>query len=279
MAVPHAQKGRAQQASQASASAPQSPASSQAQERAEMRRRVATTLVLAAFALVAIGMSTFAWFSIADSAKTRQLAIEANADGSLRFDLDAHDAYTDYVTTLGFDQITSRITAEQGIDIDASQLVPVTSSDGQNFYLENGSEAVASTGAYLEFTLHFISLDDSIVRLTGQAGTDGAAGTEFLSTSSDALPLAMRMSFTADGQTWVYDPNAGVSASANGQVTTFGLDTAAATEASNMFSLAAEQDKSVVVRIWLEGTDANCTNVVKGADYSVSMRFQGVDVE
>lgn len=268
MAAPHAQKTRA----------PQAPGP-QAQERAEMRRRVATTLVLAAFALVAIAMSTFAWFSIADSAKARQLAIEANADGSLRFDLDAHDAYADYVTTLGFDQITSRITAEQGIDIDASQLVPVTSSDGQSFYLENGSEAAASAGAYLEFTLHFISLDDSIVRLTGQAGTDGAAGTAFLSTSSDALPLAMRMSFTADGQTWIYDPNAGVSASANGQATTFGLDAAAATEASNMFTLAAEQDKSVVVRIWLEGTDANCTNVVKGADYSVSMRFQGVDVE
>ncbi len=266
MAAPHAQKTRAQQA-------PQTP------EHAEMRRRVATTLVLAAFALVAIAMSTFAWFSIADSAKARQLAIEANADGSLRFDLDAHDAYADYVTTLGFDQITSRIAVEQGIDIDASQLVPVTSTDGQSFYLENGGEATASTGAYLEFTLHFISLDDSIVRLTGQAGTDGAAGTAFLSTSSDALPLSMRMSFTADGQTWIYDPNVGVSTSANGQVTTFGLDTGAATEASNMFTLAAEQDKSVVVRIWLEGTDANCTNVVKGADYSVSMRFQGVDVE
>ncbi len=266
MAAPYAHK----------TSAPSAP---QAPEHAEMRRRVATTLVLAAFALVAIAMSTFAWFSIADSAKARQLAIEANADGSLRFDLDAHDAYADYVTTLGFDQITSRIAVEQGIDIDASQLVPVTSTDGRSFYLENGSEAVASTGAYLEFTLHFISLDNSIVRLTGQAGTDGAAGTAFLSTSSDALPLSMRMSFTADGQTWIYDPNVGVSASANGQVTTFGLDTGAATEASNMFTLAAEQDKSVVVRIWLEGTDANCTNVVKGADYSVSMRFQGVDVE
>ncbi len=275
MAELREQKVRAAQATGAAGAA----GTDAAADSQDMRRRVAMTLVLAAFALVAIVMSTFAWFSIADSAKARQLAIEANADGSLRFDLDAHGAYADYVITLGFDQITSRIASEQGIDVDAAQLTPVTSTDGQGFYLENGSEASASTGAYLEFTLHFISLDDSVVRLTGQAGSNGAAGTAFLSTASDALPLAMRMSFTADGQTWIFDPNASVSASTSGNVTTFGLDTAEATEANNMFSLAAGQDKSVVVRIWLEGSDANCTNVVKGADYSVSMRFHGVDVE
>ncbi len=248
-------------------------------EKQDLRHRLLTTVVLVAFALAAIAMATFAWFSIADSAKTRSLGLDANADGSLRFDLDAHDSYASYVSTLGFDQISARIASEQGIDIDASRLQPVTTSDGQTFTLEDGSSASASTGAYLEFTLHFISLQDCTVRLTGQAGSDGAAGTAFTSTASSELPLAMRMSFAADGQTWVYNPNGGVSASTSGQTTTFGLDSGEATEASNMFGLAAEQDKSVVVRIWLEGTDQNCTNVVKGADYSVSMRFQGIDVD
>ncbi len=249
------------------------------EQRRDMKRRLATTAVLVAFALAAISMATFAWFSIADSAKARSFAIDANADGSLRFDLDAHNAYSDYVSTLGFDQISARIASDTGVDIDASRLEPVTSADGQTFTLENGSSASASTGAYLEFTLHFISLDDSVVRLTGQSGSNGTAGTAISSSSSSALPLAMRMSFTADGQTWVYDPNAAVFATANEAVTTFGLDSGEATEASNMFNLVAEQDKSVVVRIWLEGTDPNCTNMVKGADYSISMRFEGVDVE
>ncbi len=249
------------------------------EQRRDLRQRLATTIVIVAFALVAIAMATFAWFSIADSAKARSFAIDANADGSLRFDLDEHSAYSDYVNTLGFAQISSRIASERGVDIDASQLQPVTTSDGQTFAFENGGEASASSGAYLEFTLHFISLDNCTVRLTGQAGTDGAAGTAISSSSSDALPLAMRMSFTADGQTWIYNPNAAVSASSNGQVTTFGLNASKATEASNMFNLAAEQDKSVVVRIWLEGEDPNCTNMVKGADYSISMRFEGIEVE
>ncbi len=245
----------------------------------ETRHRLAVTLVLAGLALVAVAMSTFAWFSIADSAKVRSLAIEMNTDGSLRFDLDAHERFTDYVITLGFDQITSRIGSEQGVDVDASSLQPVTSSDGQTFSFENGGEASASTGAFLEFTLHFISLQDSVVRLTGQDGEDGAQGTAFLSSASDSLPLAMRMSFTADGQTWIYDPNVAAGSAAQGAATTFGLDANEATAASSMFSLTAEQDKSVLVRIWLEGTDSNCTNSIKGADYSVSMRFEGVGVD
>ncbi len=44
-----------------------------------------------------------------------------------------------------------------------------------------------------------------------------------------------------------------------------------------MFSLVTDTDKPVIVRIWLEGTDPNCTNMVKGADYSVSMRFEGIE--
>ena len=42
----------------------------------DLRRKLTTTMVLVLFALVAIAMATFAWFSIADSAKTRMLMIE-----------------------------------------------------------------------------------------------------------------------------------------------------------------------------------------------------------
>lgn len=242
----------------------------------DVRHKLATTAVLVAFALVAMAMATFAWFSIADSAKTRMLAMDATADGSLRFDLDAHDSFDQYVHTLGFDAISSRIESEQGVNIDSSKLAPVTTSDYETFTLEDGSAVAASTGAYLEFTLHFISQKDVVVRLTGQDGSDGAAGTAF-SSNVEGLPSAMRMSFSADGQTWVYDPNAATSATSNGSAVLFGLDRGETTAASNMFDLMANTDKPVIVRIWLEGTDQNCTNMVKGADYSVSMRFEGVE--
>lgn len=205
----------------------------------DLKHRLATTAVLLAFAVVAIAMATFTWFSIADSAKTRMLAMDAAADGSLRFDLDAHDDFESYVHTLGFDAISSRISSDLGVDIDASKLEPVTTSDYETFTLEDGSVAQVSSGSYLEFTLHFISQKEVVVRLTGQDGSDDAAGA----------------------------------------ATVFGLDKGEATEASSMFDLVANTDKSVIVRIWLEGTDANCTNMMKGADYSVSMRFVGVELQ
>ena len=160
------------------------------------------------------------------------------------------------------------------MDIDASKLKPVTTSDYQTFSFEDGTAADPATGAYLEFTLHFMSSADVRVRLTGQDGDDGASGTRF-SSDTQGMASAMRMSFTADGQTWVYNPNGGGGSS--GSATVFGLDSGAATAASDMFDLIADTDKPVTVRIWLEGTDPNCTNMLKGANYSVSMRFEGIE--
>lgn len=248
----------------------------QEEEKQDLRHRLATTLLLVLFALVAIAMATFAWFSIADHAKARSFALTANAGNALRFELDAHDDFNQYVSTLGFDQISARISAENGVDIDTSKLQPVTTSDGQSFTYEDGSAAQAQTGAFLEFTLHFISHEDVVVRLTGEAGSNGEAGTAFTS-NVQGLPEAMRMSFTCDGRTWVYNPNMGATASGSGQMTTFGIVPGGSSEAANMFSLVADTDKPTIVRIWLEGTDPNCTNMVKGADYSVSMRFEGIE--
>lgn len=171
----------------------------------DLRRKLTTTVVLVLFALVAIAMATFAWFSIADSAKTRMLMIDANADGSLRFDLDEHAAFDEYVHSLGFDQISTRIASEKGVDIDASKLKPVTTSDYQTFTFEDGSTADPATGAYLEFTLHFMGSTDLRVRLTGQDGDGGVSGTRF-SSDTQGMASAMRMSFTADGHTWAYNP-------------------------------------------------------------------------
>ena len=248
----------------------------QEEEKQDLRHRLATTLLLVLFALVAIAMATFAWFSIADHAKARSFALTANAGNALRFDLDAHDDFNQYVSTLGFDQISARISAENGVDIDTSKLQPVTTSDRQSFTYEDGSAAQAQTGAFLEFTLHFISHEDVVVRLTGEAGSNGEAGTAFTS-NVQGLPEAMRMSFTCDGRTWVYNPNMGATASGSGQMATFGIVPGGSSEAANMFSLVADTDKPTIVRIWLEGTDPNCTNMVKGADYSVSMRFEGIE--
>lgn len=243
-----------------------------------LREKLATTVVLVLFAVAAIAAATFAWFSISDHARARSMIIEANAGNSLRFDLDAHESFEDYVKTLGFDQIASRMQQESGFDVASGTLEPVTTSDGQTFTFEDGSAASRESGAYLEFTLNFMSVKDCAVHLTSANGDSGEGGTRFES-NVDGMVLALRMSFSADDRTWIYDPNLGDASTTEGAVTRFGLpsaDSMQTDEANTLFDLQEEVNKPVVCRIWLEGTDPNCTNMLKGGQYSIYMRFEGV---
>ena len=44
-----------------------------------------------------------------------------------------------------------------------------------------------------------------------------------------------------------------------------------------LFSLKKGVDKAVTVRIWLEGTDENCTDEVRDAEFQIQLRFAGTD--
>ena len=119
------------------------------------------------------------------------------------------------------------------MDIDASKLKPVTTSDYQTFTFEDGSTADPATGAYLEFTLHFMSSTDLRVRLTGQDGDGGVSGTRF-SSDTQGMASAMRMSLpptATPGSTTQRGRGS------SGAATVFGLDSSAATAASDMFDL------------------------------------------
>ena len=69
------------------------------------------------------------------------------------------------------------------------------------------------------------------------------------------------------------------SSNANG-ATYFGLPVAnqmVYSDNNRLFSLTAGENKPVLVHIWLEGTDPSCTDELKGADYSIALRFEGTD--
>jgi hypothetical protein len=88
----------------------------------------------------------------------------------------------------------------------------------------------------------------------------------------------MRISFTADGVTYVYDPGMGAQSTASGRAKIFGLPDSGSmvlSEDNAMFSLTAGENKAVTVRIWLEGTDEACTDALREAGYSIRLRFEG----
>lgn len=246
-------------------------------EKYRRRQRLYISLLLLLLAVVTMTAAAVAWFTIADKGRVNSMNMEVTSGASLRFDLDQHGSFSDYVITLQFQQIAGRIQSEHGFDMRNVPLEPVTTSNGQSFMLEDGTAASVNSGAYLEFKLHFIALSDMTVHLTS-SDDNGQQGTEITSNNNNLIN-AMRISFTADGRTSIYDPGMGNSSS-GGTVKTFGLPKGGAMSpnAGNaLFSLKEEQDKEVIVRIWLEGTDENCTSDIRGSDYSISLRFIGTD--
>ena len=74
---------------------------------------VHTSILLVLLALVSITAATVAWFSIADRTKVRSMSMEITTGVNLRFDLDAHDTFDEYVKTLEFEQSGERIEQEK----------------------------------------------------------------------------------------------------------------------------------------------------------------------
>ena len=251
------------------------------QNKKNVRQRVYISFMLTLIALVAVTAATVAWFSIADRTKVNTMGLDIVADVEMRMDLDAHDTIDQYVRTLSFESIQNRIQREKGFSMSATPLSPVTTSDYSTFTYENGKVAEATEGSYLEFTLHFMAAKDMIVHLTSADSDTGKGDGTLVSSGVAALPQAMRISFTADGQTWVYDPGAGDFLSSSGVVRVFGLASAADMKVADnnaLFTLKEGEDKPVVVHIWLEGTDPQCTDELKKADYSIRLRFTGTDM-
>ena len=252
------------------------------QNKKNVRQRVYISLMLTLIALVAVTAATVAWFSIADRTKVNTMGLDIVADVEMRMDLDAHDTIDQYVRTLSFESIQNRIQREKGFSMSATPLSPVTTSDYSTFTYENGKVAEATEGSYLEFTLHFMAAKDMIVHLTSADSDTGKGDGTMVGSSVAALPQAMRISFTADGQTWVYDPGAGDTSETLGTAKTFGLAAASdmqLSDANSIFTLKEGEDKTVVVHIWLEGTDPQCTDELKKADYSIRLRFTGTDMD
>ena len=242
--------------------------------------RVYLTWVLLLLAVASITAATAAWFTIADHTKVNSMSLEIFSGVSLRFDLEQHDTLEEYVKTLTFEEICSRVLQEQGTDWKETALEPVTTEDYTVFTLENGTKVESSTGKYLEFTLHFMAAEDMVVHLTSADSEGREDGTRVLS-ETPGMTDALRISFTDSDHTAVYDPGSGAGNSSPGDhfFTLPPSDEMVYNDDNALFSLKAYQNYPVVVHVWLEGTDESCTDELRGAEYSIRLRFEGTDEE
>lgn len=248
------------------------------EQKNTVRSRLYTSILLVLLAFVAVTAATVAWFSIADRAKVKTMSLDIVTDADLRMDLDPHSTIDQYVKTLSFEQIAARIQQEKGFSMETTPLEPVTTSDQTTFTYEDGRTVENTSGAYLEFTLHFMAAKDMIVHLTSEDSSSGAGDGTAVSSPNSTFPESMRISFTTDGTTWIYDPGMGSGSSGDGTARTFGLPDASSMKINDdnaMFSLKEGVDKEVKVHIWMEGTDPACTDELRGSEYSIRLRFTG----
>ena len=246
------------------------------QNNTPSRKLFTTSVLLALLALVSVTAATAAWMTIADRTRVRSMRMDITTGVNLRFDLDPHETFEEYVKTLTFDQIAQRIKAEKEFDPLETPLTPVTTKDCEKFVLEDGSDA--KTEYYLEFTLHFMATQDMIVHLTSADSDAGEDGTQ-VSSETAGVPEAIRISFTAE-DTSIYDPGMGGGSTQGDAGRTFGLPAGNAityNDDNALFPLKAYEDKPVILRVWLEGNDEACTDAIRKADYKIRLRFVGTD--
>lgn len=235
-------------------------------------QKLRQTVLLLALALVSVSAASYAWFSISSNTRVTSMNLDITSGVNLRFDTASHNKFADYRKSLTFEDIANQIRAAFGFDPATTALEPVTTRTGADFATEQGVAVPAEDGSYLEFTLHFMGTKDMEVHLTSENSDEAEDGTLVQGMNgADAIAQALRISFTADDATAIYQPQ-GTSEG------TFTLASAAQMQYNDtnlLFMLTADTDKEVTVRVWLEGTDAACTDDLRGSDYQIRLRFQG----
>ena len=248
----------------------------------KVKSHLGTSLLLLIVAILMVVSATVAWFTIADTTRLQCLLMDVTAGRCIRFDLDPHSTFEQYRQSLSFEEIADRIIKDYGYDMRVVNIEPVTTSDGETFRLEKGEVVSANSGKYVEFTLHFMALEDVYVHLTSEPSRGHDDGTKIWSDESPILHEAMRISFSHAQGVQIYDAGwpDDTTYITGDDVRTFGLgapDAMRLSDDNELFFLKANVDYPVVVRIWMEGTDPVCTNALKEMGYSIQMRVQGTD--
>ncbi|MBQ3921320.1 MAG: hypothetical protein II689_03675 [Firmicutes bacterium] len=251
-------------------------------ENKKTKSPLATSFLLLALAVIMVVGATVAWFTIADTTRLQCLLMDVTAGRSIRFDLDPHAEFEQYLPSLSFEQIADRIVKDYGYDMRVVNIEPVTTDDGETFRLEKGQPVANNSGKFVEFTLHFMALEDVYVHLTSESSHGRTDGTRIWSNDSPILQDAMRVSFSHAQGVQIYDAGwpADTTYLTGNRIRTFGLypdGEMVYSDDNFLFFLKALTDYPVVVRIWMEGTDPVCTNALKNLGYSIQMRFQGTD--
>lgn len=271
-------------------------------------RKNLTVILLILMTLITVG--TFAWFSVTNNPKVQNLALVADHEGNLQIADDVGGSPGTY------EDVLDLATATKADYMNAVRLSPVTTKDGVTFFSPNYDSATNTVGSVTQITDQAELVNTYIyektfylkasgggdaqaiggaakyeVGLVGPQTGNGASGSYILKASEsvvtdpDTAANVVRISFTVNGQTAIYEPNyevhntgdkkaidgvggsGGYGGYAVHQQASDGkfVNGDGSGNSQTLFTLDEGVDTLVTMRVWLEGTDVDCTNSV-GSD-------------
>jgi hypothetical protein len=303
----------------------------------KLMRKLSISILAVVFAVVAMGATTFAWFTLTNTAKLDQFTVEVTAGSGFEI----------AVTNVGGAPSAWKSTITKA-DVEAAignvVLKDLTSTDGATFYPiseigvdVNGTDDYklgdAVTDGYAEFDIHFrskaagtvkLNMEETNITSTGKtkvadvAFDEAYTGGDSFTATSDVLAYAMnaaRMAIIESNTLKVILEKAGATLNTAGTLdNTVGFGTAHAKGALAYYIAKNQIDTTgmdlsglgtgpntekfgdtvyttkiadiatgpsnewytgkITVRIWLEGWDAECLNVIFSDTLEVKIQFE-----
>ncbi len=248
--------------------------------RAHVRIKRKTTLLLSIIAMLVLVTSTLAWFTLNTFASVDNIQMTITTAPDLRVDTENHGSDISlYQKTVTSDMINSWLTSNSYPSMADQMLDPVTTSNGITFVGETGGARTENNDTYLEIKLWFIASKPMWVHLSSETASALDNATTAVTTTETGAKAdvvnAVRLSFEDSGSAVIYEPNAG--SPVNGQ-TTFDLPSPMAySNSTRLFYLEELTPKQITIRLWAEGNDPECDDDVQSANLQVDLLFSGTD--
>lgn len=282
---------------------------------ARMIRR--NIILIALLLVVAGGVGTYAWFSVSNRARVENLALIADHSGNLQIADDLGNGPGTYSDVLDLTKATgaanmantilSPVTTKDGVNFFApnynsltqtvESVTAITNREELNkyyiyektFYLKAGANSGNNVGSIQR------TYDIALYGVNSNNKSNGC----FIyqpTASGDTAANSIRVSFTLDnGTSYIYEPNCDVHNVDNnrandgvnneyGRYATYQqrnngsfVVSPKTNESEKLFTINENVDVKVTMRIWIEGTDVDCTNSI-GAD-SIAGQIQFISTE
>ena len=272
------------------------------------------TILLSLLIVMVAGIGVYGWFSVSNKARVEKLSLIADHQGNLQIADDTGNGPGIYSSVLDLkdtlNTILSPVTSKDGVkffapnyDTRTGAVTSVTELTEhteltkhyiyeKTFYLKAGAEK-KSTVANIARTYD--------VALYGLSSNNKEEGCNIYQSDgkNETAANAIRISFTLDdGTTCVYEPNSNVHNNDNRRAVN-GIDNAYGTftklyqqksdgtfvvspkvnESEKLFNIKEDVDVKVTMRIWLEGTDDDCTNSIESDSIVGQIQFISTEIK